>query len=176
MVPTLDIGREILTKNNFINAYSEDIDCNLDYKNVVFLLFKPEDMNVFKEFLEKEYTRTTDIIEDYDYKEGYVVVIYQLNPEFEKDFETIKKGKYSKTSKEFQSLFPKTIKDSVTLQDSPSIQHLIFSKDQKLVEFWENIIGNYSLSTFGMEVWTGFVPHNETLYIKDYYTNEKNTK
>ena len=36
-----------------------------------------------------EYERTKDIIEDYDYEDGYVVVVYKLNMEFKEDFNTI---------------------------------------------------------------------------------------
>lgn len=173
MVPTLDIGRDSLLKNNFVNAYSEDTDCNIDYINVVFLLFKPNDLQQFKEFLENEYLNNKEIVEDYDYDEGYVVVIYRLDNRYIKDFDLIREGKYSKTSKEFQALFPETVKNVTTGLDEPSIQHLIFNKDPKLIQFWEDVTGTPGLSSRGMEVWTRFIPHNETLYIKEHYDNKR---
>jgi hypothetical protein len=42
--------------------------------------FKPDNLEKFKEILEGEYERTKDIIEDYDYADGFVVVVYKPNP------------------------------------------------------------------------------------------------
>lgn len=170
MVPTLKIGKETLEKNNFIDAYTEDFNCSIDYKDVVFLLFKPKDLNIFKDFLENEYVRTKSIIEDYDYKEGYVVVVYQLDGSFKKDFDLIKSTKYSKTSQEFQKLFPEIV--NLNGKETQSIQYLIFKKDKKLIDFWENVIGSSFLSSLDLEVWTAFSIENETLNIKEHYENK----
>ena len=43
-------------------------------------------MNVFRNFLDNEFERTKAIVEDYDYEDGYVVVVYQLNDKYKKDF------------------------------------------------------------------------------------------
>ena len=79
-------------------------------KIAIYLLFLLRSLDKFKEFLDGEYERTTAMIDDYDYEEGFVVLVYELNKKFKTDFGLIKLGKYSKTSKEFQSMFPKVIK------------------------------------------------------------------
>ncbi len=91
MVPTLGINREGLINNQFINGYQWDVHRDIKHENSVSLLFKPKNMPKFKDFLDNEYDRSENIIEDYD-TEGFVVVIYSLNKKFEKDFELIKQG------------------------------------------------------------------------------------
>lgn len=176
MVPTLGIGKQSLISNNFVNAFSGDKDKDIDYENAVFLLFKPKNLNVFKEFLEEEYERTKDIVEDYDYVGGYVVVVYQLNPNFKKDFDLIRKGSYSKTSETFQKLFPKSIaKKAENGGVKESIQVLIFRKDKQLISFWEDLIGTENLADFSLEVWPMYDPQRETLNIKQIVDDDNKT-
>ena len=179
MVPTLGISKSDLHGNSFINAYSKDKDKEIDYEDVVFLLFKPKDLNVFKEFLDGEYERTKDVIDDYDYEDGYVVVVYTLNKRFKPDFDLIKKSRYSQTSKQFQELFPKKVhlepekRTSSLLPIEDSIQFLIFNKSKRLVQFWENIIETQYLSSFDVEVWPFFDEKKETLDINKLYEQDK---
>jgi hypothetical protein len=179
MVPTLGITRSDLHDNKFINAFSKDKDKEIDYEDVVFLLFKPKDLNMFKEFLDEEYERTRAIIDDYDYETGYVVVVYELNERFKSDFDLVKKSKYSQTSKAFQKLFPKKVhvdQESRTSNLSPiedSIQFLIFNKSKRLVNFWENIIATQYLSSVDVEVWPFFDEEKETLDINKLYEQDK---
>ena len=110
MVPTLRIDKERMRANGFINAYSKDAKRDVQYDNCVYLLFRPKDLDAFREFLDDEYERTKTIIDDYDYEDGFVVLVYELNDKFKRDFDLVRKGKYSETSREFQTLFPKIIK------------------------------------------------------------------
>ena len=82
---------------------------DVQYENAVYLLFKPKDLDKFRDFLDGEYERTKSIIDDYDYEDGYVVVVYEINPRLKNDIELIKQGKYSQTSTKFQEIFPKVI-------------------------------------------------------------------
>ena len=122
-------------------------------------------MDKFREFLDGEYERTKSIIEDYDYEDGFVVVVYQLNDRFKKDYELVKQGKYSKTSKAFQSEFPKSVKviKSGLSKDEISLQLRIFKKSADLVEFWEDKIGITFQDEF--EVWEGWDEEKEVLVI-----------
>lgn len=166
MVPTLEVDRDELERNEFINAYIRDKDKDLLYENVIYLLFKPSNIDRFNKFIEGEYNRTKQIIDDYDYEGGYIVAVYQLNHKYEKDFDLIKQGKYSTTSKEFQKIFPKIKKivDSLGLRkDQLSIQYRIFNKTNDLVEFWENKFG--ITFTSDMEVWNRFNEEDEILDI-----------
>jgi len=110
MVPTLKVPKDALRSNGFINAYIKDAGREDQYADSIYLLFKPTDLDKFREFLDSEYERTKTVIEDYDYEDGFVVVVYQLSDKYKKDFNLIKQGKYSKTSTEFQKLFPKVVK------------------------------------------------------------------
>lgn len=166
IVPTLKIDRNKLRDNNFINAYIRDIKKEVQYEDAAYLLFKPEDFDNFKDFVDEEYDRTPHIIDDYDYDGGFVVLVYTLNPKYMEDFELVKKGKYSKTSKEFQELFPKVVKviKNGFQKEESSLQHRIFTKSEDLKEYWEDrIVVDF---TNDMEVWEGFDEINETLDIE----------
>ncbi len=180
MVPTLKVPKDALRSNGFINAYIKDNRREDVYKESVYLLFKPTDLDKFREFLDSEYERTKAVIEDYDYEDGYVVVVYQLNDKYKKDFNLIKQGKYSKTSEEFQKMFPrvvKIVKDN-SRRDEVSLQYRIFSKAEDLLNFWEEKLGIDFKSTFGddFEVWDGWDEEKEILEldkIKEQCVTEK---
>jgi hypothetical protein len=165
MVKPLKINREELESNGFINSYYKDLNYDCEYNDCVYLLFKPSDMDKFDSFIEAEKERTSEIVDDYDYEGGYVVVVYKLNPEFKSDFDLIKKGQYSKTSKRFQQLFPKVVKivKNNKHRDEISLQYRIFNKTQDLINFWEDKLG-VKLSP-EQEVWEGFHEERETLNI-----------
>lgn len=167
MVPTLKIDKEDLKKNGFINAYIRDVKSDIQYENAVYLLFKPEDLDVFRLFVEKEYQRTKQLVDDYDYDGGYVVLVYKLDKKFEKDFDLVKLGKYSLTSKAFQDMFPKIIKivRGGLHKDEISLQYRIFNRTQDLIEFWEEKLG----VTFSedQEVWNGFFEDKELLNLNN---------
>jgi hypothetical protein len=163
MVPTLKVGKEKLVDNNFINAYSKDGRKDVQYENAVYLLFKPNSLDKFKEFLDGEYERTKDIIDDYDYEDGYVVVVYALNDKFKRDFKLIRQGKYSTTSPEFQALFPKIvkIKKNGLHKDEISLQYRVFNKTEDLRVFWQE---KFDVEfDDDMEVWGTFIEEDETL-------------
>lgn len=163
IVPTLGIDKESLNANGFINGYIKDARKNVQYENAVYILFQPKDLYKFKSFLDDEYERTKNILDDYDYEDGYIVVVYALNPKYKKDYELVKKGKYSKTSKEFQSLFPKIIKilKNGLRRDEISLQYRVFNKTEDLKKFWEDKLD----VTFDEEneIWHGFVEEKEIL-------------
>jgi len=167
MVPPLKIGKERLEENNFINAYIKDIKREVQYDNSVYLLFRPKNLKLFNFFLEEEYERTSYLIDDYDYDGGFVVLVYALEPYFDKDWEYVMKGKYSWTSKEFQELFPKVKKIKVNgkHRDEVSLQYKIFKKSEDLKEYWEKKL-KFDF-TPDMEYWSGFDIEKETLNIDE---------
>jgi hypothetical protein len=163
MVPTLKIDKEDFVTNTFVNAYLEDIRRDVQYKDSVYLLFKPGNLDKFREFLDKEYERTKDVIDDYDYEDGFVVVVYKLNNKWKNDFALIREGLYSKTSKEFQDVFPKVIKTKKNglRRDEMSLQFRIFNKSDELRVYWEEKLD--VKFTEDMELWRGFVYEEERL-------------
>ena len=169
MVPTLRFPKESLKSNGFINGYIRDEGKESQYENSVYILFKPENLDKFREFLDHEYERTKSVIEDYDYEDGFVVVVYQLDEKYKKDYELIKQGKYSKTSKSFQNEFPKSVKivrDGVDKEEM-SLQTRVFKKTEDLIDFWEEKLGINLKEVMGndYEVWDGFDESKEILEI-----------
>jgi hypothetical protein len=163
IVPTLSIGKEKLLDNGFVNGYIKDVKRDIQYENAVYLLFKPENLDKFRNFLDNEYERTKSIIDDYDYEDGYVVVVYEINPRLKGDVELVKQGKYSQTSPAFQGSFPKVvqIKKNGLRRDEISLQYRVFNKTEDLVKFWEDKLGVELPSD--VEVWHGFFEENEVL-------------
>ena len=163
LVPTLKINKDSLQSNGFINGYVHDLSRDVQYEHCIYLLFKPENIEKFREFLDKEYERTKDVIDDYDLEDGVVVVVYKLNDKYQSDIELVMQGKYSQTSNEFQSIFPKIIKivKNGLHKDEISLQYRIFKKSMDLRAYWEDRIGE--TFTEDMEVWKGFDLFSESL-------------
>jgi len=164
IVPSLKFDKGVLLDNGFINGYAGDVNREEKYKDAVYILFKPKNRDQFIMFVESEYLKNErKLIDEYDYDGGWVVLVYKLDERFKKDYALIKKGKYSKTSKEFQELFPKVIKiiRNGLHKDEVALQHRIFKKAQDLKEFWElkfDVDFNDD-----MEVWDGWDEKNELL-------------
>ena len=166
MVPTLKIPKDALKDNGFINGYVRDGNREVQYENCIYLLFQPKDLDKFREFLDSEYERTKSVIDDYDYQDGYVVVVYQLDPKFKKDFGLIREGLYSRTSSSFQALFPKVIKITKNglHRDEISLQYRVFIRTEDREKFSEDKLGG--ACDDDQEVWHGFELDKETLNIQ----------
>ena len=164
MVPTLKTPKNSLRNNGFINAYLVDNVSESTYEDCIYILFKPKDLDMFKDFLDSEYERTKQIVEDYDYEGGFVVVVYKLSQKWKEDFNLIKQGKYSQTSDGFQKVFPKVIKlmKNGLHRDELSLQYRIFNKTNDLIEYWQDKLG-ITYWDEDMEVWSEFKIENETL-------------
>ncbi len=171
IVPTLSISKEKLVDNGYINGYIRDERRDVQYEGCIYLLFKPENLDKFKDFLDVEYERTKSIIDDYDYEDGYVVVVYMLNSKLEKDFNLIKQGKYSQTSPAFQGIFPKIVKlkRNGLLKDEISLQYRIFNKTEDLRQYWEDKLAVEFDED--MEVWHGFIEEEECLNLDKFKEN-----
>jgi len=165
MVPTLKIGRDKLIDNDFINAYIKDGSKDVQYKNAIYLLFHPKSLDKFKLFLDDEYERTKSVIDDYDYDGGFVVIVYELDKKFNKDYALIKQGKYSKTSKAFQALFPKIVKVKKNgyQKDEISLQYRVFNQTEDMRQYWEEKLDVEFDDD--MEVWQGWIEEDEILFI-----------
>lgn len=163
IVPTLSIDRTALKNVGFINAYIRDEMRDVQYENAVYLLFHPDNLDKFKLFLDDEYERTKSVIDDYDYEDGFVVVVYKLDSKFKADYGLVKLGKYSKTSPAFQAMFPKIVKvgRNGLQKDEISLQYRIFNKTEDLKVYWEEKLGVEFDDT--MEVWQGWIEENENL-------------
>lgn len=169
IVPTLKLGKYGIKERGFINGflYNELLDVKYEEDKFVYVLFKPEDLDSFQEFLDEQYTKSTNIVEDFDHDGGFVIVVYKLREDLKDDFELIKKGKYSKTSEKFKNMFPKkiTINKGGLKKEEYSLQYRIFNKSQELLDYWEDVLGT-NLND-DSELWEGFCKNRETLNIKN---------
>jgi hypothetical protein len=163
LVPIIHIPEFKTLKNvhNFINGYIKDEIRDIDYgENSIFLLFRPTDVDKFREFLDGEYERTKSVIDDYNHPGGYVVIVYKLDDKWHRDYQSIRRGEYSRTSPEFQAEFPKLIILGKRGEEF-SLQYRIFTKTEDLRKFWEEKF-DVELDE-GQELWEGFSEENETL-------------
>jgi hypothetical protein len=173
IVPTLGISKEQLNINDFINGYSKDANRDVQYENCIYVLFRPSNVDRFRLFLEKEYERVK-VVDDYDYEGGYVIVVYELDKKYSKDFSLVRQGKYSKTSKQFQEQFSKMVKINTggnNFREDVSLQYRVFTKSKDLVEYWENRL-DIKIDE-DQELWNGFHEEMETLYIDKIRENDK---
>lgn len=123
----------------FIDAFIKDVNHEQDYTHPLYLLFKQENSPLsFREFIQDEYDRGL-LLEDYDYPEGYIVLLYDYPDRFRDDYEKILEGKYSETSKEFQDFFP----DKVELDGKMevSVYYRVFHKAEDLRKHLEEKYG-----------------------------------
>lgn len=165
IVPTLGIDRNSLKENSFLNGYVEDASKDVQYSKCVYLLFRPTDLDKFRTFLDGEHERTKSIIDDYDHEGGFVILVYKLDDKFKTDYGLVKLGRYSKTSKEFQALFPKVVKvhTGKTHKEEISLQYRIFNKTEDLRNYWSDLLDIEF--TDDMEVWQGWIEEKEILNI-----------
>jgi hypothetical protein len=174
IVPTLKLPSES-KDNGFINGYKWDMGKQVNYENAVYLLFKPKNIDKFKEFVDDEYIRgehtNSPLIEDYDYEGGFVVLVYTLDPDFKDDFDKVKKGKYSRTSDEFKELFSKIVMivEKGYPREKQSLQWRIFNKTDDLRVYWEDKLAVDF--TDDMEVWEGWDEKKEILNIEEIKVN-----
>lgn len=114
----------------FINAFVKDLNHETEYSHPLYLLFKQAHAIVhFQDFVLGEYERGL-LLEDYDYPEGFVVLVYDYPEECKSDYEKILAGKYSETSKYFQSFFVE--KSVYKGKSTDSYYHRIFNKDPEV--------------------------------------------
>lgn len=169
VVPTLKIGADDLKQNEFINGYSWDLKKEVNYEDSIYLLFKPKNLDRFKHFLDHEYQKgdasMSPLIEDYDYPGGFIVLVYNIDLRYKRDFELVKQGKYSKTSKDFQDIFKRTVivVENGYPKEKTSLQWKIFNKSDDMKSYWEEKIAIDFKDD--MEVWQIWEDEKEILDI-----------
>lgn len=141
IVPSFQVGKERLLKNGFLGGFLGDITRpDMSIERGIYFLFKPQNFQLFEDFLHEEKERGAPIMDDYDY-DGFVVVVYVVPEEFISDFKRFTLGKYSKYSVKFKSLFPRTVRREMpngVERDEVSLQHRVFTRDKGLQEYWRN--------------------------------------
>lgn len=177
LLPVLGIGWRDIKKMGFCNCYLRD-ENKPEYEDmeVVLLLFHNKGNDRFKYFVEKEKARTPLFIDEYDYEEGYIVLVYEFPEELKEDYHRFKRGEYSKFSEQFLKKIPETTPDKVeamipyndgsfgkTMVQAPAMQHMVITKDNKWIEYLKDQFGHDVPFEDGRELWR--VPENENITI-----------
>jgi hypothetical protein len=150
----------------YINAFLVDKNA-MEYRDAVFLLFKPSNMLMFNEFLIKERDRTS-LLDEYDYEGGYVVLVHSIPTIFLREMDKFLNGRYSAFSEELKEQYPKVVKilDKNGLRkDEMSLQWRIFRRDKNLRKYWEDLLNTPFDEK--MEVWSKVDIDRETLDIEN---------
>jgi hypothetical protein len=133
------LSTSVIRDFGFVDAYVKDKYHETDYSHPLHLLFKQDHaMTSFRDFIQSEYERGL-LLEDYDYPEGYIVLLYDYPDVFKSDYDKILRGEYSKTSKDFQACFP----DNVIVDGEKQITmyYRTFNKSEDLREALEKKYG-----------------------------------
>ena len=133
----LGLNVNILNPYGFISAYVDDINHDIKYESAVFLLFKPDVLENLQKFIKEEYKKGL-LKEDYDYEDGWVVMVYTFPEQFLRDYERFLMGEYSKFSPEYKALFPEMVnivdEDGKKFRTYDMTYH-IFTKSDPLREY-----------------------------------------
>jgi len=171
LLPGVGHLRQDLLKYGFIGAYLDDAHHNIHYDKALYLMFKPENIKEFQDFLQKEYEEKPFVLEDYDYRGGFVVVVYKFNEKYSHEYELLKQGKYSKFSQEYISLFPMStrVKNEFGIEEVKySLHYHIFNRTLEIREYWERKTGE-KIPT-DMELWSTPDMEKEVLNITQFQT------
>lgn len=179
LLPGIGHKRRDLLDFGFLNAYLDDVDHDIKYKNGIYLLFKPQYRADINRLINLE-QQSPHFIEDYDYEGGYTVLVYRFNPKYAQEYELFQQGKYSKFSKEYKGLFSKfvTVRDpeSGKIGDTLSLPYHVFNKTEALREYREEKLG-VKLEELGVEeYWSSPTIETETLDINKIRNNKSNGK
>lgn len=155
MLPSIGHTRQGLLQYGLVAAYLDDINHEVHYEEALYILFKPDNVAAFQKFLEEEYRKPSLIVEDYDYRGGYIVVVYKVDERYLPEYQLFLQGKYSKFSSEYVSLFPKEIMvplptGKVVMKHS--LHYHIFNRSKEIKDYWERKIGESIPND--MELWS----------------------
>lgn len=169
ILPVLKIGKRKLESLGLVDTYLLNGEESMVYENCIHLLFKPSSISRFNDFLMEEKQKRASIVDENDYPGGLVLITYQLPSRFKEDYDLIWQGKYSETSKEYQEMFPKTVKVTTSaghLVTEMSGQHMVFSRYQPMRRKLEEELGA-ELSE-DQELWTIPDIERETFKLKNH--------
>ena len=168
-VPMFKIGRPKLAKHGFVNSYLFNGESEEQIENAIYLLFKPDNMELFNDFVEELREKKVPIIGENDYPDGFVLLTLQLPSKYQKDYDLIWEGAYSKTSEDFQKTIPSYVKynkpNGVSVTDM-TIQHMIFSRYEFLRRHWESSLNIVMEDT--QELWSKPTVESETFKLENH--------
>lgn len=142
----------------FINAYLSDKNREkINDKDIhIYLLFKPNNkqLKLLQETIEKLEEHNNLILEDYDYENNYVVIVFKLPERFKNDYNLYIEGKYSQLSDTITQYYPEeiTINYSNGEATGKSLEWMACNKSPKLKAYLEK---KYNIDmTDSQEYWS----------------------
>lgn len=138
LLPALKITKETWMKHGFINAFIDDKEHDIRYKNALYVLLEPHDIYDTQSFINEQYNSNPLLLEDYNIDKTKIVLVYRFPDTYINEYRQFKQGRYSKFSKKYIELFPMTKKEvregkSITVS---SVFAGIFKKEQWLADYW----------------------------------------
>lgn len=133
LLPAFGTTTDRLVKLGIRDTYLRDTHREYDAEHLLFLLFKPLNLELLNQWIDEMDERGL-VMDEYDYEEGYVVVVLRFPEKFVEDYVRVMKGKYSKCSREYKKMFPRTIKvrDGGKEINTTTLQVLVFERDKSL--------------------------------------------
>jgi hypothetical protein len=149
IVPLLKLNRKEIIEQGFENAFIQDKlkeEEGISYDNGVYLLFRPFKLEQFNEFVQKERKNNKYFMDEYDHPNGWTVLVYNYDKKWENDVKLLMKGKFSKTSAEYQAEIPELVSSNKVMKSNGgkremSTQHHIFKKTETLRRYWKSELG-----------------------------------
>lgn len=150
--PLFKIPMKILNSFNFENAYIQDEIKGINYPHSIYMLFRPRDPEKFNDFVEEERKRGF-LIDEYDYSDGWTMLVYRYDEKWKDDIELIKIGKFSEVSREYRDEIPNTAGEKE--HTIMSIQYHVFLRTDYIKGMWKEKWG----IDFGRhdEVWHHYI-------------------
>lgn len=137
------INRAEIIENGFENAFIRDRikeGEGTSYDNGVYLLFRPFKVESFNDFVNKQRKNNPNFVDEYDYQNGWTVLVYSYDEKWDNDISLLMQGKFSKTSSQFQAEIPEIITTKKGFRGNVkrelSIQHHIFRRTDTLKRYW----------------------------------------
>lgn len=143
LVPALEIPEHILKQMGFVNSFLVDKNKSYNKKDKtikVVCLFKPRAKAMFASHLE-DLDEEGLVLDEYDYPEGHVVVVFKFPERYRKDYELFMQGKYSKFSSEFKKIFPEKNRSYEDGKFDYTLHFHIFKRTPGMREFIEDDLG-----------------------------------
>lgn len=176
LLPPLQIN---IDYSIFWNAYLSDdhhVIAEEDDQHLLYCLFKPDGDGKFEKLI-VELENKDIIVEDYDYDNGFCVLVLKFPKQYNADFNLILEGKYSQTSKFFKSLFPMYIEEvgeDGKIIKIPTIYNGVFNKGKELRKEIEEYFGIDMEDC--AEYWPHFYNKPASLNIERIYNSLKSTQ
>jgi hypothetical protein len=177
LVPSTEIltNSKLIKNLGFINAFTSDKYHENDLECPLYLLFQYKDDSqriLLNDFIQGEY-EVGLLIQDYDYPEEHVVLLYTYPDIFKEDYKRIIEGKYSKVSMGFRTLFPETYKEYG--KTKKTLTNHVFNRTPEFQKEREEDLALDPGFLDDVELWEPFDEKREQLDINKYLKNDKFT-